>query len=69
MTIEADDQRLSIEVHDDGIGGAVIGGTSGTGLASLADRIDALDGHLALDSPPGMGTMVRAEIALGAAAG
>jgi PAS domain S-box-containing protein len=69
VTIEADDRRLSIEVHDDGVGGAVIGGKSGRGLASMADRIDALDGRLVLDSPPGMGTAVRAEIALGAAAG
>ena len=68
VTIEADDQRLSIKVDDDGVGGAVIGGTSGTGLAHLADRIDALDGQLLLDSPPGVGTTVQAEIALGAAA-
>ena len=69
VTIEADDQRLSIEVHDAGVGGAVLGGASGTGLASLADRIDALDGHVVLDSPPGIGTTVKAEIPLGASAG
>jgi PAS domain S-box-containing protein len=67
VTIGTDDGRLSIEVRDDGVGGAVIGGMR-NGLASLTDRIDALEGHVVLDSPPGMGTTVRAEIPLRAAA-
>jgi hypothetical protein len=40
-------------VHHDGVGGAVLGGTSRTGPASPTDRIDALEGHLVLDSPSG----------------
>jgi signal transduction histidine kinase len=49
-----------VEVRDDGVGGADPG--RGTGLQGLADRVGALDGSLALDSPPGSGTTLRAEI-------
>ena len=36
----------------------------GTGLRGLADRVAALDGSFAVESPPGAGTRVRAEIPL-----
>lgn len=49
-----------ISVGDDGVGGADAG--AGTGLAGLADRVGALDGRLVVDSAPGSGTTVRAEI-------
>ena len=48
-----------IEVHDDGRGGA---DPEGHGLRGLADRVGALDGRLRVDSPPGAGTTIRAEI-------
>jgi signal transduction histidine kinase len=50
------------EVADDGAGGA--DPTSGSGLQGLSDRVAALDGTLELESPPGGGTTVRAEIPL-----
>jgi signal transduction histidine kinase len=49
-------------VTDDGIGGA---GGEGSGLRGLADRVEALGGTLRLDSPPGSGTRLTAEIPLG----
>jgi signal transduction histidine kinase len=49
-------------VSDDGVGGADV--TEGSGLRGLSDRVAALDGHLQLDSPPGAGTRLRAEIPL-----
>jgi signal transduction histidine kinase len=49
-----------VEVSDDGVGGADI--ASGSGLRGLSDRVAALDGRLELDSQPGEGTQVRAEI-------
>jgi len=61
VTIGVDDAGLIVEVRDDGIGGAGANGT-GSGLAGLADRVDALGGRLVVDSPPGHGTTVRAEI-------
>jgi signal transduction histidine kinase len=49
-----------VEVRDDGVGGADPG--RGSGLRGLADRVSALDGRLELESPPGEGTVLRAEI-------
>ena len=49
-----------VEVSDDGAGGADPGG--GSGLRGLADRVEALGGSLAVTSPPGAGTSLRAEI-------
>jgi signal transduction histidine kinase len=54
------DAGLRVEVTDDGIGGAMRG--AGSGLVGLSDRVAALDGRLQLDSPPGQGTRLWAEI-------
>ena len=62
VRIQADDGELTIEVRDDGRGGARPGG--GSGLRGLGDRVGALDGSLELDSPPGRGTTLRARIPL-----
>jgi signal transduction histidine kinase len=51
---------LVVEIADDGIGGADV--SRGSGLRGLADRIEALDGRLEVESPPGAGTVVRAEL-------
>ena len=51
-----------VEIVDDGVGGADIG--LGTGLRGLVDRVEALDGTLVVESPPGEGTSVRAVIPL-----
>jgi signal transduction histidine kinase len=52
--------RLEVEVRDDGRGGAEVG--AGSGIAGLARRVEALDGQLELESPPGRGTVVHVEI-------
>ncbi|HEU0247576.1 MAG TPA: PAS domain S-box protein [Gaiellaceae bacterium] len=54
------DDKVVVEVADDGIGGADAG--RGSGLRGLTDRVEALGGRLWLSSPPGQGTIVRAEI-------
>jgi len=54
--------RLRVHVHDDGVGGA--DPSSGSGLRGLRDRVDALDGRLEIDSPPGAGTRVTVEVPL-----
>jgi len=51
---------LTVEVADDGIGGA--GTEGGSGLRGLADRVEALGGRFTVSSPPGRGTTLRAEI-------
>jgi signal transduction histidine kinase len=67
ITVEADaaDGVLRVVVRDDGAGGA--GFTGGTGLAGLKDRVEALGGQIFLDSPPGAGTALHAELPLTAA--
>lgn len=56
------DGMLSVEVRDDGRGGA---DASGSGLRGLADRLAALDGRLTVQSTDGEGTIVRAEVPCG----
>ncbi|MGB0093064.1 MAG: histidine kinase, partial [Solirubrobacteraceae bacterium] len=56
-------QMLSVEISDDGIGGAGTGG--GSGLRGLGDRVEALGGRLTVSSPPGRGTTVRVELPCG----
>jgi len=55
--------RVTVDVTDDGVGGA--DAARGSGLRGLADRLGALDGTLSLDSPPGRGTRLHAEIPCG----
>jgi PAS domain S-box-containing protein len=57
------DGRLRVEVRDDGRGGA--DPVAGSGLRGLGDRAAALDGELALISPPGGGTVLRLELPCG----
>lgn len=54
---------LVLEIADDGRGGAG-GGTGGTGVRGLTDRAQAVGGSLAVDSPVGGGTVVRARLPL-----
>ena len=61
-TLAADDRgdRLVVEVHDDGIGGAEP--RPGGGLECLSDRVHALGGTFALASPRGGGTTLTVEL-------
>ncbi|MEV8318909.1 sensor domain-containing protein [Streptomyces sp. NPDC059900] len=54
------DQRLLIQVRDDGRGGASLDG--GTGMAGLADRLGAVDGLFVIESPVGGPTTITAEL-------
>jgi signal transduction histidine kinase len=60
VTIQQINGHVVIDVVDDGIGGA--DPAAGTGLVGLADRVTALGGRLEVESPPGGGTVVRAEM-------
>ncbi len=53
----------TIEIADDGIGGA--DDSRGSGLRGLADRVEALEGTLRVGSPAGAGTTVTAELPCG----
>jgi len=54
------DGRLVMMVRDDGIGGAQP--SRGTGLRGLADRVAAQGGQVRIESKPGSGTTVTAEL-------
>jgi len=59
VTVSVRGERVTVEVADDGAGGA--DATGGSGLLGLADRVDTLDGRLTVASPVGAGTTVTAE--------
>ncbi|WP_328680188.1 sensor histidine kinase [Streptomyces sp. NBC_00343] len=54
------ENRLMLQVVDNGVGGADASG--GSGLAGLAGRLDAVDGILVVDSPVGGPTRITAEL-------
>jgi signal transduction histidine kinase len=60
VTLARGPGHVTVEVTDDGVGGADFG--RGSGLRGLEDRVAALDGSLELISPPGRGTRLRAQI-------
>ncbi|MBS1894640.1 MAG: sensor histidine kinase [Actinobacteria bacterium] len=56
LSLARDNGSLLIEVEDDGRGGA---SAEGSGIVGIRDRVEALDGTLALTSPPRGGTLLR----------
>jgi signal transduction histidine kinase len=66
VSVTASDGHLDVVVADDGVGGASLG--DGSGIQGLADRVGALSGTLAVESPSGEGTRVVASIPLTEAA-
>ncbi|KUN26487.1 histidine kinase [Streptomyces antibioticus] len=54
------ESRLMLQVVDNGVGGADT--AAGSGLAGLAERLDAVDGILVVDSPVGGPTRITAEL-------
>jgi signal transduction histidine kinase len=60
VRVKMDDQRLVVEVADDGVGGADPSG--GSELRGLDDRVQAFGGSLRVRSRPGEGTRVLAEL-------
>ena len=60
VSISRSNGAATVSVTDDGVGGA--DPARGSGLRGLAARVEALNGHLDVDSAPGRGTRIRAEI-------
>ena len=60
IRIRREGAQLVIEVWDDGAGGARI--VPGGGLSGLESRVAGVDGTLAVTSPPGGPTLIRAAI-------
>ncbi len=62
VSIRDGHDRLTLEIADDGRGGA---DPAGSGLTGLRHRVEALDGVLTVTSPEGHGTVVRAVLPYG----
>ncbi|MEV0268185.1 histidine kinase [Hamadaea sp. NPDC050747] len=58
LRLVREDATLSVQVRDDGRGGALL--RPGSGLAGLADRVAAAGGALQVHSPSGRGTTIQA---------
>lgn len=63
VSVLREGDQLSVEVRDDGDGGA--DPTRGTGLQGLVDRVDAIDGGLVISSPEGGPTILKAQLPVG----
>lgn len=63
VALSASDGELTVEVRDDGSGGAGMGSAEpGRGLRGLTDRLQALGGSLTVDSAVGRGTRLVARV-------
>jgi signal transduction histidine kinase len=62
VSLERADGSLVLSVRDDGVGGA--DAARGSGIVGLNDRVEALGGSLRLDSRPGEGTQIVAQLPL-----
>jgi signal transduction histidine kinase len=60
VRVSREDGHMTVEVRDDGVGGA--DDTRGSGLRGLRDRVAAVNGSLSIASPSGRGTTVLAEL-------
>jgi PAS domain S-box-containing protein len=58
---------VQLAIRDNGLGGA--DPVQGSGLVGLADRVEALGGTIAIESPPGAGTSLRVRLPLDATQG
>jgi signal transduction histidine kinase len=63
ISLAANDGSLLLSVRDDGVGGA--DPARGSGLAGLADRVEALGGSIHIHSPAGAGTHITVDLPLG----
>ena len=62
VSLERRDGNLVLSVRDDGVGG--VDPACGSGIVGLTDRVEALGGSIRVDSRPGEGTRVTAELPL-----
>jgi len=62
ISLTTRDGSLLLSVRDDGVGGA--NPASGSGLAGLADRVEALGGSIDIRSAAGAGTHITVELPL-----
>jgi signal transduction histidine kinase len=62
VSVQRRDGNLVLSVRDDGVGG--VDPACGSGIVGLTDRVEALGGSIRVDSRPGKGTKITAELPL-----
>jgi signal transduction histidine kinase len=62
VRLEEKEGALTFAVVDDGAGFETVGGSRGSGLQNMTDRLEALGGTLQIVSAPGQGTTVAGRI-------
>lgn len=64
VTLSYMDDRVALDIQDDGVGFAVDGAGSngGFGLRSMRERVESLGGSLAVESEPGEGSTLAVEL-------
>jgi signal transduction histidine kinase len=65
VVLDTEDGLVRLDIRDDGVGGADL--ARGSGLVGLKDRVEATGGTLQVDSRPGEGTYLLAELPIEAA--
>jgi signal transduction histidine kinase len=66
VDVQASSGTVALSIRDDGVGGA--DPTKGSGLIGLKDRVEAIGGTIAIESPAGGGTSLRIELPVDGAA-
>lgn len=61
LTLSYLGDRVLLDINDDGVG-FVVSGTGGFGLRSMRERVEAFGGQLSVESEPGQGTTVAANL-------
>lgn len=67
VLVRADDDRLTVMIEDDGAGfdaDDAVPRPAALGLRDMRDRVETLGGGLTVESVPGQGTTIRAELPL-----
>jgi signal transduction histidine kinase len=60
IRVDMDEGMLTVQVSDDGVGGA--DASNGSGLTGIRDRVEAVGGTLTVHSPAGSGTVLTARL-------
>jgi signal transduction histidine kinase len=60
LTLADRDDHVTLQIADDGVGGA--DASRGSGLLGLTDRVAVVEGTFTVHSPPGGGTTIRCDV-------
>jgi signal transduction histidine kinase len=62
VTVTEGERSVKVTIEDNGIGFDTTSETSGFGVAGMTERVGLVGGEMAIESKPGSGTSIRAEL-------